>query len=510
MGASSAKNDALASPWLALALILALAAPRWALALGWLPWTGAGLGDTEAYYTAWSMDLAWGYHDHPGAIAWLLALTRTLDAGVIGTRLAPALCWTVTLAAMTCAWRRTSGPRAAVWAALLFASAPLYGTGGLLAAPDAPLAAAWACALAASAFARTRLRWALVGGAGALMLTSKLLGGALVAALVFDALTHRAATPRTAHAYAPRPALAWDCAAIVAATASLGLIPTLIFEASHDWTGLTYHVLERHTGTTPFAPRHLAAFIGGQLAGLAPILAVALPWGAWRLRHHPEPLQRRAVRVACVTWLPLALITASTREAEPHWPVLAWLPLLGPLAAHLTRTRSGLRLKTAAVVSGMCLQALVWLHLLTPLGVRLWPEPYVPRYDIANDLRGWDLVARIARAELDAGRIDRVAAYHYTVCGQLTAALGALPPVACLSRRRDAFDFLLDGHSGAADPGQDLLYVRDNRYNEHGPDRLRCDAWGPPRPLRVTRGGRVSHTFELRVCRGFRGLQPDR
>ncbi len=484
---------AAARPLLLAALAFGLG--RAALSCGLLPASGAGLGDTEAYYLAWSMDPSLGYHDHPGLLAWLLALARPLGHPVLQARLIPALCLAATLLLLTAAWSRC-GWREAAWGLLAFAAAPLLATGGLLAAPDAPLALGWAAALYLTLTRRAGPAAALLLAlAAAWMTASKLLGGVLIAALAAEALwTWRRGLE-----------VRWRLGALLGG-AALGLAPTLAFEAAHGWTGLRYHALERHTGDLPFAPHHWGALLGGQLLALSPLLAallVAALLGAWRSQDTPAP-HRRLLRLALLAFVPLALIAASTREAEPHWPILAWLPALGLGAARAARRWP--RALTAALAFGVALQALTWLHVATPLLMPLLPDTYEPRFDLAQDLQGWDRVAAEARRQLDRGDIDRVAGYHYTVCGQLAAHLQRLDPVLCASQRRDAFDFLQGGHTGALRPGERILYVRDNRYDEPGPQRLQCRAWGEERWITLQRGGRTVRRFGLQPCLGAERL----
>ncbi|MEO1272974.1 MAG: glycosyltransferase family 39 protein [Myxococcota bacterium] len=475
----------------------ALVIARAGLALVWIPASGAGLGDTEAYYTAWSFDIMYGYHDHPGAIAWLIAMARWVLGSAWATRAVPVAAQAIVLAFMMGTWHRcTTHNSGMLYGAAVFMAIPIYGTGGLLAAPDAPLAAAWAGALWAMVRASTWRGWLMVGFCAAVAVLAKLFGLVLAVALGVEA-------------WRSSPHLKERCARLGAVwgPAALGVLPTVWFEATHGWTGLRYHLLERHTDAW-FDLNHGLGMLGAHLLVLSPVLGLLLVGALCPTDEAETPEGRaraQARRVAWWTLVPLGLAMVLTRESEPHWAALAWLPLIGPMVERARRSRW----LPLGVVLGAVLQGLLWLHVMTPWGVALIPaEHYTPRYDLSNDLWGWDQVAERAQRMLQAGDIDRVAGYHYTVCGQLVAGLDDLASVVCISRRRDAFDALLGGRAGTGRPGERLLYVRDNRYDELGPQRLRCDTWGKEERIVVMRGARVGHTFGLRVCDGFRGMVP--
>jgi len=485
-------------PWLLL-LILAVVAGRAFFSCVVLPASGAGLGDTEAYYTAWAMDLQWGYHDHPGGVAWAIALVRLVLPGLWATRGMAALALAGTLTALAAFWRRQAGASGAIWGVILFAAIPIFGTGGLLAAPDAPLAVGWAVALLAvdrglRAPGRSVVWWLVAGLACAWMLASKWIGGILMASLAAEIVWHH----RGAWA-------GWRRGAAVFAMGLCGLGPTVAFEGAHDASGLRYHLLERHSGVA-FAPENWLTFVGGQLLVLSPVLAVLIAVGVAKRVGSARGEGLEVWRVGLMAWVPLAAMCVFTREAEPHWAVMAYLPLLGSLG--LWAAARAPRVLRAGVLLGVVVQTVLWLHLATPLFMPFVSDGYEPRYDLANDLRGWRELAPTLRRELASGRVDRVVGYHYTVCGQLVAALDDLDAVVCASRRRDAFDFLRGGASGRPEEGSDLLYVRDNRYDEPGPQRLRCDAWDAERWSEVRRAGRVVHRFGLQRCRGYRGMVP--
>ena len=486
--ASSHDGSAL---WFVLALLLS----RWVVSVVLMPASGAGLGDTEAYYTAWSYALASGYHDHPGVLAWSIALSRAIFGDMLmSTRMVPALYQGVTLLFLLRVWRRSLDEEKLMWAAALFVAIPIFGTGGLLASPDAPLAAAWAGTLWLVVRARDDGDWCLVGLGLAIAVASKWFGLVLLGAVWVEVwLGTREGESRAVRCYR---------FLMVGGLAGLGLLPQLWFEQAHQWTGLRYHAFERHIGSV-VTIEHVFGMLGSHLLVMSPILLCLLIRALWFAGETDG--ERQAKRLTLLTLLPMVCITLLTREAEPHWPVLGWLPMLGiVIERHSERSRGWL---LSGLAVGVVLQGLLWLHVMSPLLMERVPvDSYVPRYDLANDLLGWESVGEVAKAKLLSGEVDRVTSYHYTMCGQLAAAIEGVDSVFCASRRRDAFDQLLDGVTGRGVQGERLLYVRDNRYDEKGSQRLRCDAWGEEETLITSRGGREVHRFGLSICQGYRGL----
>lgn len=79
----------------------------------------------EAYYWEWSRHLAFGYFDHPPAIAWLIAFGTTIFGDTtLGVRFFPVLCGAIAAFALAELTERLAGVRASRFAALLLAVTP--------------------------------------------------------------------------------------------------------------------------------------------------------------------------------------------------------------------------------------------------------------------------------------------------------------------------------------------------------------------------------------------------
>jgi len=142
------------------------------------------------------------------------------------------------------------------------------------------------------------------------------------------------------------------------------------------------------------------------------------------------------------------------------------------------------------------MDVLVYAAVLTPVLPALVPEPlYVARWDIVNELYGWDEVAAAVRERLPAGGV--VVAGHYTMCAQLEWNLrGSGIPVACWTEQPSDFELWRPGERTTA--GRPVLFVSDERYPERP-----CDG-GAGFPgvgtVVVERGGAAVRRFLLTEC----------
>jgi hypothetical protein len=118
----------------------------------------------------------------------------------------------------------------------------------------------------------------------------------------------------------------------------------------------------------------------------------------------------------------------------------------------------------------------------------------VARYDIVNELYGWDEVAAAVRRDLPAGGV--VVAGHYTMCAQLEWNLrGAGVPVACWTSEPTDFDVWGSGEQAAR--GRSVLFVSDERYPERPGSGCGAVERGAAEVVEVRRGGATVRRFTL-------------
>lgn len=400
----------------------------------WLAMRLPLFGD-EAFYWLESTQPAWAYTDVPGLTPWLVALgTAVFGDTPLGVR-APFLLIGGLLPLLVAAWARSfvdSGTARAVGAASL--AVPLGGTLGVLALPDVPLTVvvvALAVVLVRVLETRRTRDFAVLG---LLVAIGWLAHYRFIVALA-PALAVLALTPR-GRALARDPRLL-----LVVAIGALGLLPTLAFNAAHDWQGFAFQYVERHPWRL-----HLAGFAEPLVQALVvtPILAVALLAGggrAWRRRGDPTaPWDVLAAGAGglLAAFLLLGLI-ADAERTRFHWMLPGWLLLLPALPAVLSgwSVRGGLA--RLAARGALPLGATMTIAMVALLAIATRPPPGAdapPARPLLDNLAEWPAVVDFARAQRAHVPEAALIAGDFMLGAQLEFALGE--PVSVLPHPRNA------------------------------------------------------------------------
>jgi 4-amino-4-deoxy-L-arabinose transferase-like glycosyltransferase len=247
--------------WGAIALVVALRA----LATFALPLTG-----DEAYYWEWSRRLAFGYIDHPPAVAWTIAAFAWLGHQPGFVRLGFVVCGvlaSLALAAATTEISPSTGSgqarRAGAIAALALTLTPLASVVFGTASPDGPYLMFWALALwfAARAFKRNQtIDWVLLGIAAGGVLLSRVLGFALLFGLV-------------AYSLSGENRRYWTRGIpVMLGVAFVVTLPFVVWNATHEWVTLAFALVHRHEQTHQISTLHVVV---AQIAGYSPGIWVA-------------------------------------------------------------------------------------------------------------------------------------------------------------------------------------------------------------------------------------------
>src|SRR6185503_4872639 len=94
----------------------------------------------EAYHWAFAAHLDWSYYDHPGMIAWSVALGRAIFGDVpFALRAVPLLFSAGTAALLADLTRRLYGEAASLWALFFFLLQPVTYVTSASAFPDSPM-----------------------------------------------------------------------------------------------------------------------------------------------------------------------------------------------------------------------------------------------------------------------------------------------------------------------------------------------------------------------------------
>ncbi|MFN2461029.1 MAG: ArnT family glycosyltransferase [Candidatus Velthaea sp.] len=305
----------------------------------------------EAYYWEWSRHLAFGYVDHPPAVAWTIRAFAWLGATPGAVRIGFVVCGVIaTFAAAAAATRLAAGDkRAGAVTALAFAITPLFSMAFGSATPDGPFLACWTLStwLALRAFdERRRVDFVLLGVALGMALLSRMFSFALLVGIVGYALMR-------AQRAVWRRGLGWSIG-----IAALVYVPFIWWNATHNW--LTFDFT--------FVGRHVAQFKWNR-----PINLYAVQAGAYSPGLFVGALIVALRGNALLRWTAVPLIGGLTLLAflepvEVHWIFGAYASLcigLGPAFLRLA-PRARIVWASASMVPALLLLPLLFYAAVAP------------------------------------------------------------------------------------------------------------------------------------------------
>lgn len=261
----------------------------------------------EAYYWVYSNFLDWGYFDHPPMIALLIKAGYFLIHNELGVRLFIVLLNTLTLVIIHRLLPRKND-------SLFYAiacSIALMQLGGFIAVPDMPLVFFVALFfLCYKKFIETG-RWKdtfLLGLVMSLMLYSKYHG---VLVILFTVASNISLLKNRK---------AW----IAFLTATILFLPHLLWQYTHQFPSVQYHLFERSAGG--FDLINPIEFVAGQLLLAGPLMGWFFIWCA--VKYRPKNLYERALQFSMIGIYLFFLATTFRGEAEGNWTVAAIVPLI--------------------------------------------------------------------------------------------------------------------------------------------------------------------------------------
>ncbi|MFM9024495.1 MAG: glycosyltransferase family 39 protein [Planctomycetaceae bacterium] len=292
----------------------------------------------EAYAIAASRGWSLSYFDHPpacftlaGLMAWLTGREDVFVARIPFLLMGAATAWLVYDVA-----RLAYGSAAGLWALAWHSVAPFFlVSGGHFVVPDGPLDLALVLTLRLvlpdllAPERPPRLgAWCAAGAAFALAFASKyqaVLFGASALMLVLTSPAHRRllAAPAT-----------WAALAI----SLVGLVPTVVWNATHGWVSLGFQAGRAGGGSRGLEPVNFLITLGGQMLYVLPgtwaLALVLAARGIVRPRAVADRVFGWFTIVPPVVFLAIALVS---RGSLPHWAMSGFLfgfPLVGEWTAH--------------------------------------------------------------------------------------------------------------------------------------------------------------------------------
>ncbi|WP_187271171.1 ArnT family glycosyltransferase [Neolewinella aurantiaca] len=289
--------------------------PLWLL-IGWLTVNliqaaFSPLDADETYYWMYAGDLAWGYFDHPPAVAVLIALGKDWLPGSLGLRFGHVLASTAMMAAMWHLLAKPQGKMLWLAAALVFAQ-PFFNVYGFIATPDGPLllfSVLYLLAYRRFLSAPSITNGALWGLTMAGLLYSKYHGVMLIFFTVLPYLFWLLRQPG-----------AW-----VAALGGAALFaPHLWWQYSNDYPSFRYHLSGRDDA---YELKFTLEYLLNQLVIFSPLLTYH--YILTFIRDRPET-ERFAVacRWLVIGFLIFFLYTTTKGGTEAQWTALLSIPLV--------------------------------------------------------------------------------------------------------------------------------------------------------------------------------------
>ena len=466
-----------------------------------------GLGDSESYYWAWSQRMDWSYYDHPPLVAWLIRLFTDIGGDTSFMVRLPSVLLFIVIGWLfyRLAMELFDDARVAFLSILTFNLIPMFGIGALQMVPDIPAAV---CYLAYVLMLTKLLkqngpgwRWYILG----VILGIGCLGKYFAILLVPSTIILVAAILEYRHWFKrPEPYL-------LAVTALIAFSPVFIWNIANDWPSFRFHLMDRHSNAG-FTLRNAGQLVGGQLIYVSPIYLVGLLWGVWAgLKRAVDGDRRYALLTAfsAPALIFFYIICAWTNESEPHWPAFGYLTAILLMSAvgleMWDRGNAGIARRArkffiaSAGLAGLMF-ALFYVHVFHPI------LPIKPKYDIVNELMGWDKAGEQIK-KIYSEMLDNkgfVLAHHWVLCSQIMFSTTDTIPVACINKRIDQFDFWDDEEKLM---GKDVVFVSDLRFEEP-PDQLyRFASVEKVMELPIQRGGIIVRVFTLWVGRNYQGIR---
>jgi hypothetical protein len=261
----------------------------------------------EAYYYMYSTQLAWGYFDHPPAIAFFIKGGYLLFNNELGVRLLPIIASTLTIFL----WEKIIQPKELILFYLLVLAIGIIHFMGFLALADNPLllTAAFFFWVYQKFINQPNIKYALLIGlvAGCLLL-SKYHGIIIIG---FTLLSN--------------PKLLRNKYFYLAFIPFLGvLIPHVLWQYQNDFPSIKYHLFER--SITPYSYKYTLEYLITQPFILGPFTGILFFIAAWKLKSQNQ-FEKTLKYLFWGGYLFFFLMTFKDR-VEAHWTLFIVFPAL--------------------------------------------------------------------------------------------------------------------------------------------------------------------------------------
>ena len=327
--------------WFAVALGLAVTAPRWrnaavalivyAFVLRLVYAGSVELMPEETYYWNYSRHLDYGYLDHPPMVAWLIRVaTAVFGQTEFGVRAGALLCGTISSIFVYKLTRNLFGAATALGALLLVQALPFFFLSGLLMTPDAALVAAWAASLyfleRALIGNQSRAWWFAGIGLGLGMISKysiALLVPVTAAFMAWDPQSRRWWTRREPY--------------VGAVLALVIFSPVIIWNSQHEWASFAFQTSRRLAETPQFALHKLIGSIIVLITPTGVLAVVAVLLSRHAATERPDAARRRRL-FSLAIFMPLLVFALFSlrHEVKLDWTGAPWTAALPAMALVMT------------------------------------------------------------------------------------------------------------------------------------------------------------------------------
>lgn len=268
------------------------------------------LAHDEAYYWMYSRNMAWGYFDHPPAIALLIKIGYGLFNNELGVRLLTSIMGAATI--LIIYYLLDTKKNALKLYIMLTVSIILVQShvGGFLAIPDIPVvffAAVFLLVYKAYCKKDSVYLALVLGLIGALMLYSKYHG---ILILVFTLAANLRIIRRWSF---------WLIPVLIA----LLMLPHLFWQIQNDYPTFTYHLVSRSSN---YKFDHTFNYLYSQVLVAGPLVAVIVLYQAFSSRV--SDVFDRVLKVNLIGIFVFFLLSSFKGRVEAHWTAIAFIPLL--------------------------------------------------------------------------------------------------------------------------------------------------------------------------------------
>mgnify|MGYP000001544713 FL=1 len=264
----------------------------------------------EAYYYQYARDLDWGYYDHPPMVALVIKISQLFFNGNLGVRFLTVLLFSGNLFLI---WKYLLPQDKASYVnefIILSLGLVMMNAYSFITTPDVPLLFfGTVFFILYQRFTEKQNFWnaVLLGISVALLFYSKYQAVLLVFFVVISNLKM----------------LTKPYIYLAGIVTSLLMIPHLMWHIEHDFPTFQYHLVDR---SKKFKIKYFLEYLPNQFAVFNPFILI--PFVILLFKNKYQNLQEKAYYFVSVGFLVFFALTSLRGHVEPHWTVIASIPMV--------------------------------------------------------------------------------------------------------------------------------------------------------------------------------------